>query len=344
VWYEEREADRSPIVSSRIRLARNLRAYSFSRKISVQDAQEMIERVKIATETGSERIGQLSFTDVFKLPDVVKLSMLERHILSPQMLQCQGSCGLLTSEDNSLALLLNEEDHIRIQAFTTGGNIDAAFAVADSVDDILEDTLDYAYSDSLGYLTSCPSNTGTGLRASYMVHLPMLERANQLRKIVPVLTQFGMTIRGVFGEGSESFGSFYQISNQKTLGESEQEILGSLKKITRGIIDREEYILKKSIENDRYELLDSVHRAYGILTNCRRITAKEAMMLLSSVRLGYTSGLLKAAEPGTSLLAIMMNIRDANIALYAEPLAGEVNSAEPRDVARAQYLRSIFSG
>lgn len=337
-WYESKEADKGAVVSSRVRLARNLGSYPFSRKISAKQSVEMLNKIVEAAVQNRERIGELSFTEVSSLSDLVKISMLERHIISPQMLSCSGSCGVLASDNASLALLVNEEDHIRIQSFRTGNDIDTAFEIANNVDDALEEVLDYAFSPRLGYLTSCPSNTGTGLRASYMVHLPMLERYNQLRRIVPVLTQFGMTIRGVFGEGSESFGSFYQISNQKTLGESEVEIIRNLKRITRGIVDREEDLLKRTIDKDKYELLDEVHRAYGILTNCVRISSKEAMSLLSSVRLGYCSGILKKNEPDTSLLSIMMEIREANMQIY-----GEVKSAEARDIVRAEYLRNAFS-
>ena len=338
-WYESKESNKGAVVSSRVRLARNVKEFPFPRKVGNQQASDLVEHVLKAVEDGRERIGSLMFLEMSELPDVVKISMLERHTLSQQMIQSQLRCGVLVSADDSLAILVNEEDHIRIQSFRAGSDIDAAFAVADSVDDTLEDTLDYAYSDRHGYLTSCPTNTGTGLRASYMVHLPMLERYNQLRRIVPLLMHFGMTIRGMFGEGSESLGSFYQISNQKTLGEPEEEIIRNLKRITRSIIEREDEIIKKlaGSTTERYGLLDEVHRAYGVLTNCRQISSKEAMSLLSSVRMGYSAGLLDAPEPSSSLLSIMMNIREANIKLYAE-----ANDDESRKIARSEYLRSVF--
>jgi len=338
MWYEDPRVDSSNIVSSRIRLARNLQAYPFARKIGHAQAVEFLEKVKKAAQNEREQIGELYFTDISQLSDVMKTAMLERHILSKDMLS-KNVCGLLSSEDGSLAIMLNEEDHIRIQSFKTGDDIDAAFAIADATDNALEQTLDYAFSKELGYLTSCPSNTGTGLRASFMVHLPLLERQNQLRNVIANLTRFGMTIRGVFGEGSESTGAFYQISNQVTLGKSETEIIGNLKNITSQICEKEALLLRKSLEREKYDILDCVHRSYAVLSSCRRITSKEALSLLSNVRLGFAADILQKPRPGRSLLSIMMNIRDANIQM----ICGQ-NASEAKDVCRADYLRSVFNG
>lgn len=335
MWYEDLRADSGNIVSSRVRLARNLQTYPFARKIGHAQAVELLEKVKNAAQSANE---ELYFTDISQLSDVMKTAMLERHILSADMLG-KEVCGLLSSADGSLAVMLNEEDHIRIQSFRVGDEIDVALSVADATDNALEQTLDYAFSKDLGYLTSCPSNTGTGLRASFMVHLPLLERQNQLRNVIATLTKFGMTIRGVFGEGSESTGAFYQISNQVTLGKSESEIVGNLKNITSQICEKEALLLRKSLEREKYDILDYVHRSYAVLSSCRRITSKEALSLLSNVRLGFAADILEKPRPEKSLLSIMMNIRDANIQM----ICGQ-NTAEAKDVCRADYLRSIFNG
>ena len=336
-WYEDTLADSAQIVSSRIRLARNLQAYHFSRKISPSQASELIRYAQAAAGQASAQTGLLNYTDVAELPDVMKMAMLERHIISAEMLS-KSTCGLLSSSDGALAILLNEEDHIRIQSFRTGDDIDTAFEIAERTDNALEQNLDYAFTKELGYLTSCPSNTGTGLRASFMVHLPLLERSNQMRNIITALTKFGMTIRGVFGEGSESAGAFYQISNQVTLGKSEQEIIESLKNITAQICEREIILRQKALDREKYDLLDRVYRSYAILSSCRRINASEAMSFLSNVRLGFCAGILDKPRPDRSLLGIMMNIRDANIQI----LSGQ-NSGESKDVCRADYLRSVFN-
>ncbi|MCL2617114.1 MAG: ATP--guanido phosphotransferase [Defluviitaleaceae bacterium] len=334
-WYEDPRADTSQIVSSRIRLARNLQAYHFSRKIGADQATELVAHAQAAAQHARET-SQLTYTDVAKLPDIMKAAMLERHIISAEML-AKPTCGLLSSADSALAIMLNEEDHIRIQSFRTGDDIDTAFEVAELTDNALERTLDYAYSKDLGYLTSCPSNTGTGLRASFMVHLPLLERSSQLRNMVSVLTKFGMTIRGVFGEGSESAGAFYQISNQVTLGKPEQEIITTLKNITSQICEKETLLLRRTLEREKHDLLDSVHRSRAILGSCRRISAKEAMSLLSYVRLGHAADILEAPRPTRSLLSIMMNIRDANMQLLCDE-----DGYESLDICRAEYLRAIF--
>jgi len=338
MWYEDISADKGNIVSSRIRLARNLQAYPFARKIGHAQAIELLEQAKTAAQGANKQIGELHFTDISQLSDVMKTAMLERHIISAEMIS-KDVGGLLSSADGALAIMLNEEDHIRIQSFRTGDDIDAAFAIADATDNALEQVMDYAFSKELGYLTSCPSNTGTGLRASFMVHLPLLERSNQLRNIIATLTKFGMTIRGVFGEGSESAGSFYQISNQVTLGKSEAEIIGSLKNITSQICERETLLLRKGLERERYDILDYVHRSYAILSSCRRITSKEALSLLSNVRLGFAADILEKPRPDKSLLSIIMNIRDANIQM----ICGQ-NTSEAKDVCRADYLRGVFNG
>ena len=337
-WYEDARADVGQIVSSRIRLARNLQAYHFPRKISPHQAGELVQNAQAAARHASALIGPLSYTDVSELPDIMKTAMLERHIISAEMLD-KSICGLMSSADGALAIMLNEEDHIRIQSFRTGDDIDAAFETAEKTDNALEQMLDYAFTKELGYLTSCPSNTGTGMRASFMVHLPLLERSNQIRNIISALTKFGMTIRGVFGEGSESAGAFYQISNQVTLGKSEQEIIESLKNITAQICEKEMILLQKALDREKYDILDNVHRSYAILGSCRRINAKEAMSLLSNVRLGFCADILEKPRPGRSLLSIMMNIRDANVQI----LSGQ-NSGESKEVCRADYLRSVFAG
>ncbi|MCL2853496.1 MAG: ATP--guanido phosphotransferase [Defluviitaleaceae bacterium] len=335
-WYEDTLADSGQIVSSRIRLARNLQAYYFSRKISPDQAYELVRHAQEAARDAIDRTGPLSYTDVAELPDIMKTAMLERHIISAEMLN-RETCGLLSSEDGALAIMLNEEDHIRIQSFRTGDDIDAAFEVAERTDNALEQTLDYAFTKELGYLTSCPSNTGTGMRASFMVHLPLLERSNQIRNIIAALTKFGMTIRGVFGEGSESAGAFYQISNQVTLGKSEQEIIESLKNITSQICEKETLLRQKALDREKHDILDNVYRSYAILGSCRRISAKEAMSLLSNVRLGFCAEILEKPRPDRSLLSIMMNIRDANIQILSNQ-----NTGESKDVCRADYLRSVF--
>ncbi len=342
-WYESPKADNSPIISSRIRLARNFKQYPFPLMLAENDA------LKIMDETVKSLINEENqYEDTTKGLKFVRLDnkslfekriLLEKHIISPAFIQKNKNIGLITQENEAINIMLNEEDHIRIQSIQPGDEIDKAFEQANYIDDLIERNIEYAFDKNFGYLTACPSNTGTGLRASFMVHLPMLEKSQQLKNIILTLGKFGMTVRGIYGEGTESFGSIYQISNQLTLGKSEEEILDSLKNVTAQIIGNEKWLLEQSISKDKYEMMDAVYRSYGVLTNCRKITSKVAMGLLSKVRLGYITGLLDVPRPTINIYNIMMNIQPSNLQKYVQKDLDE----NERDIFRAEYIRNVFN-
>lgn len=338
-WYENKSLDKEIVISSRIRLARNLKKYPFSVALSKEKAKELIAEVTSAIKNERTYLSNLfEYIDLNKLSQNEKISMLENHIISPELVKKTSPCGVLLQNDYSVSILVGEEDHLRIQSIYSGYNIDKAWDIANKIDDLIEESVEYAFDKNYGYLTSCPTNTGTGLRASFMLHLPLLEKTGRIRPISQSLTKFGMTLRGIYGEGSEPLGSIYQVSNQITLGKSEEEIIESLKALTAQIIEQEKTLREEYKKNNPLDFQDTVYRAYGILKNCKKISSKEAMGYLSEVRLGLTSEILKIEKPKANIYNIMMNIQSGNLQKNHN---GSFNENE-RDEIRAKYLNEVL--
>jgi len=338
-WYQDSLIDEGVIISSRIRLARNLKKYPFPIKINNEQAKVMIDEAKGSIINDRTVLSnQFRFYQSESLSQIEKLSLLENHCISPEFINGNMNRGLLLKNDESISIMLNEEDHVRIQTISPGDNIDMAWDLADKTDNLIEEILEYAFDQDLGYLTSCPTNTGTGLRASYMVHIPMLEKSEQLTAIVQSIGKFGMTVRGIHGEGTQPLGSIYQISNQMTMGKSETEIIEVLKNVTDQVIERENIIRESTIAQQKEELQDQVYRAYGILAHCRKISCNEALSLLSQLRFGYITGLLELDKPKTNIYQMMMNIQPGHIQMKA----GKNLSGAERDRLRADYIRGAL--
>ena len=332
-WYANPVIDAAPVISSRVRLARNLKKYPFLSRISAGQSKTLIQETKNAL---GNQFGPIQFAEK---SDIEKRQYLERHVISPEFLKTNKPKELLLQSDGQVSVMINEEDHIRIQAIYEGDNIDSAWGAANKADDLLEENVQYAFDKDYGFLTSCPTNTGTGLRASFMVHLPLTEQTGNIRNLLPAVSKFGMALRGIYGEGTEPQGQIYQLSNQVTMGKSEDEIISSLKTIAGQIIENENRIRENAMSQFKIDMEDRFFRAYGTLTNARKLSAKEAMELLSTVRLGYLTQALTAPKPVKTLYEIMMSIQPAN--LQAE--AGHELAENERDIFRASYLRNIFS-
>ena len=337
-WYQNAETDQHQILSSRVRLARNIKKYRFQQKMTPQDATQMVQEAKDALTRVNTRL--FHHMDMQGLGESDRKVFLEKHIVSPEFLKGTLPRGLLISEDQNISVMLNEEDHIRIQAVHPGGGLAEALAKANQVDDLIEESVEFAFHPEYGYLTACPTNTGTGLRASFMIHLPCLDSGDQaqLKNLLPTINKFGITLRGIYGEGTAPMGSIYQISNQTTLGKSEDDIIHGLKNVTKSVIEQENAAKEKMLTAGRDEMEDKIYRAYGNLAYCRKITAKEAMELLSQVRLGYLAKLLDKPKPQKQIYQIMMEIQPGHLMRMN---GYEMNEAE-RDTARAKYLREIF--
>lgn len=335
-WYTQPAVEQTPILSSRVRLARNLKQYPFSVKLDEHTTNEMIREVVTALPS------QFRYEGLQTKNKLELRLMLEKHLISLEHCNSKKTRGVLLQEEDDLNIMVNEEDHVRIQSISSGNAMDAAWDKANAIDDILEEQLDYAFDNSFGYLTSCPTNVGTGIRASFMVHLPLLEKTEQLKNIVTELGKFGMTVRGLYGEGSESLGSIYQISNQLTLGKSEEEIIIGLKNFTNPIVEKEQYLWDKASAMESIELADLVYRSYGVLNSCRKISLKEAMVLLSNIRLGYCSGMLKEARPSLTIYNIMMEIQPGAVLARINPDFSREVLDEEKDITRAEIIRQFF--
>lgn len=338
-WYENSELDNNIVLSSRIRLARNIKKYPFSNVITNEQASIMINELKASIKNEETKMGEyFDFIDMQTASSIDKYAMLENHIISQELLRKKEASGILIQKDESASILLNEEDHIRIQTIFPGYNIDNAWKLADNIDNLIEGNIEYAFDKDYGYLTSCVTNTGTGLRASFMIHIPILEKSGQLRNIIQAISKFGITLRGIYGEGSEPMGSIYQISNQITLGKSEIEILEGLKNITCQIIEQENMLRNSVIENQKDDFKDKIYRSYGILQYCKKISAKEAIQLLSDIRLGYISGIIDLPKPKANIYNIMMNIQPGNLQKHFQKQYSE----DEKDTQRAKFINQQF--
>ncbi|MDR2167795.1 MAG: protein arginine kinase [Clostridiales bacterium] len=344
-WYENPAADADVIISSRVRLARNLVKYPFPTRLSSTDASAAIRAMHASVFTEENRPNVeaegLKFVDLSHISNWDLNILAERHIISPSMVSQAALRGLVYNDNENISVMFNEEDHLRIQSIFVGQDLDAAFEAANRLDDLMGQNLDYAFDAEFGFLTSCPTNTGTGLRASYMLHIPLLESTGSLKVEVGILTKAGFTMRGIHGEGSESLGSIYQISNQITLGKTEDEIIHELKYYTGQLVEKE--LSARGIMARDYlaEVADSFWRSYGILSYCRKISLPEAMRHLSAIRLGVmlgrVMGLAENPFNGT-IYNIMTNIRPYGL----QKIMGPATDPRHLDILRADYFRKVF--
>ena len=295
-WFEidNNLSDRAVVVSTRIRLARNLCDVPFPNRMSDEQKNEVISRIAKALDNAvfAKNI-KLEKIDMEKLSDIEANAMAERRIISPEFAKNRIGRAIFLSPDESVAILVNEEDHIRIQVLASGSDLPVCLKIAAEIDSYLDAKLTYAFDETLGYLTQCPTNLGTGLRASVMLHLPMMESSRMIENLANTVSKLGMTVRGSMGEGSASQGALYQISNQVTLGISEQNAIDNLMSIVNQVIIKEENLRKSAYENDTISLNDRIFRAWGILSQARLLSTEELLRLLSLIRLGAALGVLK---------------------------------------------------
>lgn len=329
-WYEQLN-DETPIVSCRLRLARNLRKYEFLSRLTPEEAQNMIKEV---VNNIFEKTDNFEFNDLSKMATLQKLNLFEHHKISHELLRTKRPSALLSSKDDLIHVMLNEEDHIRIQSIAAGKNLKEAYKLADCTDDLIEESIEYAFHENYGYLTTCPSNTGTGMRASFMLHLPILDQMKgRMEQLTRSLASIGMTVRGLHGENSSYEGSIFQVSNQITMGETEEELIEKLETTVEKIVVVETEELEKKINKNKTLFEDIIYRAYGTLKYSRRIDIKEARKLLSIVRLGVVSKHLKE-EIKTPIYNIMMNIDMGSLRMNYLDF-----DEESLDVLRAIYIR-----
>jgi protein arginine kinase len=280
------------VLSSRIRLARNLKGVSFPNKLKEEEGKDVVEKVEEAFYTNISAEKKYVTYYLWHNSDLINKSFLEKHLISNSLLKNKAKAAFIMDELETMSIMINEEDHIRLQSITSGLNLEEAYRYINDIDDLLEQTLDYAFSEQIGYITSCPTNLGTGMRASVMIHLPALAITNQMADIISGLNQVGITTRGLYGEGSKFFGNLYQISNQITLGLNEKEIVSKLTDVINEIINREMVCREKLIRSNQNKLKDKVFRAIGILKSAVLLKDDECLNMLSDVRMGVEMGII----------------------------------------------------
>lgn len=333
-WYLQSGNESDVVFSTRIRLARNIKGFSFVNRYTKNDALKIIEIIENIVPSLGYGLKLLRLKDI---DDITKLSLVEKHLISPEFAYNKSETGaIVINDEENICIMINEEDHIRLQVISAGLELENLLNLAIEIDKKLEQLIPYAYNDKYGFLTSCPTNVGTGLRASVMVHLPALAKTGNIRKVLEVVNNFDMNIRGVYGEGSKSSGDIYQISNKQSLGISEQEVIRNLKIITDKVIEQER-LARKILAKNQIELEDKVYRAYGILANSRKLSSEEANILLSDVKLGTDMGIIKELND-LKVRKLEMYTKPANLQKYV----GQTLDGYERDVKRAEIVKQII--
>lgn len=327
--------EKNIVITSRIRLARNLKNYKFPAKMTHDEANSIISSTYDVINSKG-----LNFNLFYmkNLSDLDKNVLIEKHLISPALAENKNEGAFLLSPDKKVSIMLNEEDHIRIQTINEGMCLKECWDTSNKIDDILEEKLEYAFDRDLGYITSCPTNIGTGMRASVMLHLPALSIANQIDRLLYGVSQLGVAVRGVYGEGTKSMGYLYQVSNQGTLGASEDTLIEKITQIVMQIVEKEREIRAQLLKNNAEELEDEIYRAYGILTNARSMTADEAMKLLSYLKLGKEVGLIEKVKD-KNLYELMVKIQPNNIlSVVNKELTVKETDKKRSEIIRAELL------
>ncbi|MBR6902970.1 MAG: protein arginine kinase [Clostridia bacterium] len=328
-WYNNFAPEGDIVVSTRIRLARNVGGYPFPASMSTEQKKEINSKIKNTIENSNFDIAKgLKYIDMSDVPENERFSMLERHIASREFVLNPDNKAIIISEDETVSIMIGEEDHIRIQVILPGLQLEKAYEIADKIDNMLSAGLDLAFDSTLGYLTECPTNLGTGLRASVMLHLPMSEKNGDILSLTQSVSKIGYTVRGMYGEGSNASGSLYQVSNQITLGISEKNAIDNLKIITEQVIKKERELQNRL---NRIKTEDMCMRALGTLKFARMLSSAELITLLSRVKLGINQGLIKG------------DINPIKILIEGQPYMlmktyGNMTDEE-RDICRAEMVR-----
>jgi protein arginine kinase len=330
------------VISSRIRLARNLADFPFIARATDSDRDEIgrilrerVEKLHVAGRFA----GQLIYVDVRALEEVDRKFLVERQLISREHAEAEGARGVVIDPREQVSVMINEEDHLRIQVMKSGLDLFAAWEQINELDDLIEARVTYAYNDRFGYLTACPTNVGTGIRVSVMLHLPALVITRQIDKVFRSLQKISLAVRGLYGEGSQATGDFYQVSNQVTLGLSEDELIKKVADVVPVLIDYERQARDFLVRESQETLHDRVSRAYGILRTAQTISSEETMLLLSSVRMGVNLGLIDDLEIPT-VNQLFIHTQPAHL----QKLAGMELDTSDRNIERAAYLRRHLNG
>lgn len=341
-WLDASGPHSEIVLSTRVRLARNIQGHSFGSRIRPEESDRVLEQTRNAIENG-ELMRDGVALELGNLTPTMRRVLLERHLISRELAGEKGGqpprgAAIFMAPHERIGVLVNEEDHLRMQALLSGLRLYDAYRLVDQLDEELGERLPLAYHPEFGYLTSCPTNVGTGLRASILVHLPGLVLTKEIGKVLHGISQVGLTFRGLYGEGSEVVGNFFQLSNQTTLGKSEESLLDHLEKIVRQVIQHELQARSVLMQDAPAVIEDKIWRAYGLLRYARSLTFEEVMNLLSGVRLGVSMKLL----PGLSVYTLNKIMIYTQVA-HLEQAAGRKLSETESDLHRAAYVRRILA-
>lgn len=336
-WMKESGPQGEIVLGSRCRLARNLQGIPFPDAASRDQLKEVLKKVS-QTLPFLEPLDNFNYKEMASMDSLERELLVEEHLVSPKFIQQPQQRAVVVNEESNVSIMVNEEDHLRIQVLYPGLQLEQAWQSVNEIDDALEKQLDYAYEIKTGYLTSCPTNVGTALRASVMLHLPALRRLNKIQEILGTVSKFGLTVRGMYGEGSDVWGNVFQLSNQFSLGHSEEETIDYLMRFTDQVLHSERqargYLLE---ENRRLATEDWLYRSYGILSNARTITSQEAMELLSDLKLGVDLEIIKINDSEV-LKQLVVQIRSAHL----QQIMGQSLPVRERDRLRASLIREAL--
>lgn len=335
-WLDGKGPSADTVLSTRVRLARNLAEVPFTHRAR----EEQLGMVLSSVVSASRSVPVLKGVESFPMRDLLPLDrqfLVERHLISNDLAENGRVRGLLVLPDESISLMVNEEDHVRLQSLASGFQLRSAWEMVNAVDDELARSLDYAFNEDLGYLTSCPTNAGTGMRASVLIHLPSLVLTKQIGRVLQGIAQVGLAVRGFYGEGSQIMGNFFQISNQTTLGQSEKETVESLERVTRQIIDYEQRARDELLKEARVQIEDKIWRAYGALRHSRVISSQEVVNLSSAVRFGIALKIDGLTSVRT-LNELLVRTQPAHV----QKMAGREMEQRERNIVRAEYVRKLL--
>ena len=332
-WYLQSGKDSDVAISTRIRLARNLNGFKFN-----LNSKNEIDRLENKIKDNVFAIGYgLKFFKLKDMDDITKMSLVEKNLISPEFALEKNEIGsILINDEENICIMIGEEDHLRLQFFSSGLDLKNTLNLAIEVDKKIEEIFGYSINKKYGYLTSCPSNVGTGLRASVMVHLPALSKTKNVKKILETISNFGISIRGIYGENTQSTGDMYQISNSQSIGLTEEEIIKNIEIIVQRIIEQERKA-RRILAESGIETEDEIYRDYGILTNCRKISSNETRRILSNIKMGVDLGILKELTD-LQVQKLYLYTKPANLQKYY----GEEIYGITRDIKRAEIIQKII--
>jgi len=337
-WYEETGGQHDVFVMRRLRLVRNVAGHIFPGRLSEDErAQMLVELEREILPLDMEDGERCEYRRLNELDENGLNALYERRAINYNRVEEKAPAGLALSPDESVSLVLNGEDHLRLQCLSGTQSLADLWRRIDRLDDVLGERVPYAFDHKYGYLTSFLTNVGTGLRASMVLHLPMLSSGNQFRKLVQEFSRFGISLKGLAGDSNENFGSLYEVKNQKTLGQSEEELIGLVSKAAGQLAAQERKVRSLALRSHRLQLEDEVYKSYGVLKYARKLTYKEAMTFLSQLRLGLCEGLITLREP-VNVFGVMLQIRPANL----RQSGAELPEGDSLDEARARRIREYL--